>query len=125
MTVMGAELTFTDAAVVAITGADMGATLNGTRTDMYKALCVQAGDVLKLGFAMNGCRSYLAVRGGIGTDPVMGSRATMLGKNFGGYKGRKLQKDDVLEIDSLEELAAADPKYLPVLTEKEAEHEKA
>ena len=98
MTVMGAELTFTDPAVVALTGADMGATLNGTKTDMYRALCVQAGDVLKLGFAMSGCRTYLAVRGGIGTDPVMGSRATMLGKNFGGYKGRKLQKDDVLEI---------------------------
>ena len=98
MTVMGAELTFTDSAVVALTGADMGATLNGTKTGMYRALCVQAGEVLKLGFAMSGCRTYLAVRGGIGTDPVMGSRATMLGKNFGGYKGRKLQKDDVLEI---------------------------
>ncbi len=98
MTVMGAELTFTDAAVIALAGADMGATLNGTKTDMYRALCVQAGDVLKLGFALSGCRTYLAVRGGIGTEPVMGSRATMIGKNFGGYKGRKLQKDDVLEI---------------------------
>ena len=35
-----------------------------------------------------------------------------------------IRKEDVLEIDSLEELAAADPSYLRFLKEKEAEHEK-
>ena len=111
MTVMGAELTFTDPAVVAITGADMGATLNGNRTAMYRALPVQAGDILKFGFAMKGCRTYLAVRGGIGVEPVMGSRATMLGKNFGGFKGRKLQKDDRLEIRPCTEALAHPETY--------------
>ena len=98
MTVMGAELKFTAPAVIALTGADMGAMLNGVKAGTYKALPVQAGDVLKLGFAMSGCRAYLAVSGGIDVKPVMGSRATMLGKNFGGLDGRKLQKDDVLEV---------------------------
>ena len=117
MTVMGAELTFTDPAVVAITGADMGATLNGNRTAMYRALPVQAGDILKFGFAMKGCRTYLAVRGGIGVEPVMGSRATMLGKNFGGFKGRKLQKDDRLEIRPCTEALAHPETYF---TDEEA-----
>ena len=36
-----------------------------------------------------------------------------------------IRRDDVREIDSLEELAAADPSYRPVLLQKEAEHEKA
>ena len=111
MTVMGAELTFTDPVLVAITGADMGATLNGKRVAMYRALSVQAGDILKFGFAMKGCRTYLAVRGGIGVEPVMGSRATMLGKNFGGFKGRKLQKDDRLEIRPCTEALAHPETY--------------
>lgn len=105
MTVMGAELKFTAPAVIALTGADMQPTLNGVKAGMYQALCVQAGDVLKCGFAASGCRGYLAVRGGIDVKPVMGSRATMLGKSFGGFDGRKLEKDDVLEIRPAEELA--------------------
>jgi len=35
-----------------------------------------------------------------------------------------IQKEDVLEIDSLAELAAADPSYYCFLSEKEADHEK-
>ena len=98
MTLMGAEIRFTAPHVISLTGADMGASLNGAKAPMYRALRVNSGDILKLGFAARGCRSYLAVRGGIDVKPVMGSRATMLGKQFGGYQGRKLQKDDILEI---------------------------
>ena len=98
MTLMGAELKFTDAALIALTGADMGASLSGVKADRYRALQVKTGDVLKLGFALSGCRGYLAVRGGIDVKKVMGSRSTMIGKNFGGFEGRKLMKGDVLKI---------------------------
>ena len=40
-------------------------------------------------------------------------------------QNRQIYWDDVREIDSLEELAAADPSYRPVFLQKEAEHEKA
>ena len=98
MTLMGAELKFTDAALIALTGADMGASLSGVKADRYRALQVKTGDVLKLGFALSGCRGYLAVRGGIDVKKVMGSRSTMIGKSFGGFEGRKLMKGDVLKI---------------------------
>ena len=98
LTLMGGEYQFLSSHVIALAGADMNPMLNGKKAGMYKALCVNAGDVLKLGFAASGCRCYMAVRGGIDVKPVMGSRSTMVGKQFGGYEGRKLQKDDVLQI---------------------------
>ena len=52
----------------------------------------------KTGFALSGCRAYLAVNGGIDVPRVMGSRATMIGKSFGGFEGRRLEKGDVLGI---------------------------
>ena len=98
MTLMGGEYQFQDPHVIALAGADMNPMLNGKKADMYKALAVKSGDVLKLGFAAAGCRCYLAVYGGIDVKPVMGSCSTMVGKQFVGYDGRKLQKDDVLEV---------------------------
>ena len=98
MTIMGAELEFLSPHMIALAGADMGAVLNGSRIGMYQAVPVNKGDVLKLGFALSGCRCYLAVRGGIDVKPVMGSRSTMIGKSFGGFEGRKLQKDDILSV---------------------------
>ena len=98
MTVMGAELKFTSPAVIALAGADMGASVNGQKVPMYQAVSLRAGDVLKTGFALSGCRAYLAVNGGIDVPRVMGSRATMIGKSFGGFEGRRLEKGDVLGI---------------------------
>lgn len=98
MTLMGGEYQFQDSHVIALAGADMNPMLNGKKAGMYKAIPVKSGDVLKLGFAAAGCRCYMAVYGGIDVKPVMGSRSTMVGKQFGGYDGRKLQKDDVLNV---------------------------
>ena len=100
MTLMGGEFEFDAPCVVALAGADMGALLNGGKAAMYRAFPVCAGDILKLSFVKGGCRGYLAVRGGIDVKPVMGSRATMVGKKFGGFNGRKLEKGDILGIRS-------------------------
>jgi biotin-dependent carboxylase-like uncharacterized protein len=98
MTLMGGEYQFLSPHVIALTGADMKPVINGKKADMYRALSVNSGDILRLGFASAGCRCYLAVHGGIDVKPVMGSRSTMVGKQFGGYEGRKLQKDDLLKV---------------------------
>lgn len=98
-TIMGPTIQFDGPAVVAVTGGDCGPTLNGKQVSMYRAFQVKAGDVLKLGMVKNGCRSYLAVAGGIKVPVLMNSKCTMVGKNFGGYEGRKLQKGDELELE--------------------------
>ncbi len=72
--------------------------LNGTAMPLYEAVEVHAGDTLVCGFAMTGCRGYLAVAGGFAVEPVLGSRSTNLKCGLGGYEGRALKTGDVLEL---------------------------
>jgi len=44
-----------------------------------------------------GCRAYLCVSGGVDVPLVMGSRSTHVRSRIGGYKGRALQKGDIVE----------------------------
>jgi antagonist of KipI len=94
MTVTGPHLAVLTQTVVALAGADMGATLNHRPVDNWSALSVSAGDVLAVNQVRSGCRGYLAVAGGIDVPVVMGSRSTCLGAALGGLAGRVLQKGD-------------------------------
>lgn len=82
--------------VVAITGADVDLRIDGVPMPTWTTLPVRAGQVVTVGPALAGARSYLAVRGGIGTPKVMGSRATYLPSAIGGVAGRELQAGDML-----------------------------
>jgi antagonist of KipI len=97
-TLLGPRLEFTDARVVAITGADMAPTLNGAPTPTWESLTVQAGDVLRLGPVRRGVRTYVAVGGGIQTPLVLESRATYPRGRLGGLEGRALRKGDRLPL---------------------------
>lgn len=96
MTLMGATLEFLADSWAALTGADMGAKLNGQPAPRYRAFPVRQGDVLQLGFVTEGCRSYLAVWGGVAVPVVYGSRSTNLKCALGGFQGRALKAGDQL-----------------------------
>ncbi len=98
LTLYGAQIRFSDEAVIAVTGADMNPVINGEAVEMYRALKVRTDDVLALGMAAAGCRAYIAVRGGIDVEPVMNSRSTDLKAKIGGFMGRKLSQGDILKI---------------------------
>lgn len=95
-TVLGPALRFDQENVIALTGADMQPVLNGRPCPMYQAVAVRAGDLLKLGAARTGCRTYIAFAGGLDVPLVMGSRATALQNRVGGFQGRKLAKGDAV-----------------------------
>lgn len=95
-TVLGPALRFDQENVIALTGADMQPVLNGRPCPMYQAVAVRAGDLLKLGAAKTGCRTYIAFAGGLDVPLVMGSRATALQNRVGGFQGRKLAKGDAV-----------------------------
>jgi len=59
---------------------------------------VKPGDVLSFEVITNGCRLYIAFRGGIEVPGVMGSKSTYLRGELGGFKGRALQAGDELNI---------------------------
>ncbi|MGH7415706.1 MAG: biotin-dependent carboxyltransferase family protein [Candidatus Rokuibacteriota bacterium] len=97
-TVIGPRLEFTDERLVAVTGADMAPTVNGSAVPVWQGLRVHAGDVLRLAPARSGVRAYLAVAGGIETPLVLGSRATYVRGRLGGLEGRALRKGDRLPL---------------------------
>lgn len=98
MTVLGPQLLFQEDAVVAVTGADFGAAINGDPLPRCQAVAVKSGDLLTFGPARNGARGYLAIAGGLDLPEVMESKATLVRNGVGGYKGRKLQEGDELKL---------------------------
>ncbi|MDR3592915.1 MAG: biotin-dependent carboxyltransferase family protein [Negativicutes bacterium] len=107
MTLTGDSLRFEKETFAAVSGADMQATLNGEPVANWSAFPVPAGSVLTFGYAQEGCRSYLAVNGGIDVPLVLGSRSTYTRAAVGGLEGRKLRAGDVLKIGGQALLAGA------------------
>lgn len=63
-------------AVIAVAGARCDLFVGGVRTRSGVPVRVAAGQVVRVGPAQDGARSYLAVRGGIAVPEVLGSRST-------------------------------------------------
>ncbi len=100
ITMAGPTLRFTKDMLVAITGAHLSPRINHTPVGLWKPVLVRQGSELTFGAPLQGCRAYLAVAGGIKTDPVLGSRSTYLRASIGGYKGRALQSGDIIDSDA-------------------------
>ena len=98
-TMTGPCLRFRFEAQIALTGADMGARLDGVPVSTGKVVAVRSGQVLEMGKAEDGCRGYLAVSGGIDVPEYLGSQSTFTLGQFGGHGGRSLVAGDVLEIE--------------------------
>lgn len=104
-TLQGPVLQFHSEAVIALTGADCQATLDGEVVPLWQPVTVKAGQTLAYGRAQAGCRAYLAVRNGIDVPQYLGSRSTFALGQFGGHAGRTLKVADLLPI-SRPQLAA-------------------
>ena len=95
-TLIGPTLEFTSSTIIAITGGDFQPVLNGEPVEMYRALYINKGDILKFGSARTGSRGYIAFSSYLNIPVVMGSRCTNLKSSLGGFKGRKLQAGDYI-----------------------------
>jgi biotin-dependent carboxylase-like uncharacterized protein len=98
MTLHGGTFSFPMGAVLALTGSDFHATLDGVRVAPWTWVPVDLGQTLRVGPTLSGARCYLCVRGGISVEPFLGSASTHLLSGFGGYEGRALRKGDMLTI---------------------------
>ncbi len=100
MTLSGPTLRFRSGTVLALAGARMKATLNGAPVAFLQPVTVPAGSELRMGSIDGpGCRTYLAVRGGIDVPAYLGSRSTFMLGRFGGHGGRALRAGDVLPVE--------------------------
>ncbi|MFI6321867.1 biotin-dependent carboxyltransferase family protein [Nonomuraea sp. NPDC050556] len=91
LTFGGAVLRFADAAWVALAGAACPVSLGGMNAPFW----VPAGYELRFGNPPHGLRTYLAVRGGIAVEPVLGSRST---DSLSGLGPPPLRKGTVLPV---------------------------
>jgi urea carboxylase len=109
MTTMGARLRFDAEVVVALTGGDMGATLDGAPVPQWRAFTAPGGSTLRMGAIKGGgARAYLAIAGGVDVPKFLGSRGTFMLGGFGGHGGRALRAGDIVHL-SPRSNAQADP----------------
>jgi len=102
ITMSGPLLRFNCEAVVAVTGAPIALTLEGTSVPMNTALLIPGGATLHLGSISGaGARSYLCLRGGLQVPDYLGSKSTFTLGQFGGHGGRALRAGDVLHLPAL------------------------
>ena len=99
ITFSGPTLKFNCDSVIAITGAAMEARLGDELLPQWQSIIVKAGAILQFGKTIgHGCRTYLAISGGIQVTDYLGSKSTFILGQFGGQTGRALRSGDVLHI---------------------------
>jgi len=117
MTLLGGTFVFPKGAIIALTGADFGATLDGVAVPLWTSLELSAEQTLRTAATHSGARCYLCVSGGIDEKPFLGSVSTHLLSGLGGHQGRPLRKGDVLKI-----AAASSPFRKRTVTARALDH---
>ena len=95
-TMTGPGLRFLSDAMIAITGANMRPRIDGIPVPMWQSVHVQKGSTLRLGSAVEGSRTYIAIQGGLDVPVYLDSCSTFILGKFGGHGGRTLQMGDML-----------------------------
>lgn len=115
---LGPTLTFTDSRTIAITGANMNPSINGNPIAMWQSIAVKAGDILELKFAVRGARTYIAISGGINSEPWLGSRATFHKAGVGGVSGHAIKEGDQLPLSAGGDFSAlqVNPDFIPQMS---------
>lgn len=84
--------------VVAVTGGVCEVLVDGQKTPMWQAVPLKKGSKLSVGKITNGCRAYIAVKGGLDVPLYLGSRSTFGQGKIGGYNGRPLKYGDLISV---------------------------
>ena len=95
-TIKGPKIRFHQNTFIALTGAKMKAKLDGVEVDYYTPIKVNEGNILEMGIIQNGCRTYLAVCGGIKTEKILESRSQFKGVTI----NDRIFKKTLLPIDN-------------------------
>lgn len=93
LTMIGPEIEFLSDGLIALGGAEFAGCA------AWQPVRVTAGQRIKFGAAVSGCRGFLAVAGGLDVPPVLGSRSTYARARIGGWAGRALQAGDELPVN--------------------------
>lgn len=98
VTLIGPEIMFKGEGIIAITGGDLSPKLNGESIQMWRSIRILDGDILSFGKVNKGCRSYIAILGGLHVSEILGSKSTFIRGKYGGIEGRPLIKGDMIPV---------------------------
>jgi antagonist of KipI len=98
VTLLGPEMISEGDTTMAIAGALFEVTCDDRPIAIGSSFHVTRGQRIRFGRIVQGARAYVAVAGGIQTDPILGSRATHLVSRMGGFNGRALATGDRVPI---------------------------
>ncbi|MFP3122395.1 biotin-dependent carboxyltransferase family protein [Ectobacillus funiculus] len=104
VTLVGPKLLFEKDTLISICGGDLSPHIDGCIVPLWRPVLVKSGSILQFGAPKLGCRSYIAVAGGIDVPTVMGSSSTYIRGEFGGLEGRNVKEGDRLFIGKASEL---------------------
>jgi KipI family sensor histidine kinase inhibitor len=97
-TLSGPEIRIDNGAVIAVTGANLGARLDAEEVPLHRPIRCRPGAVLRFGERRAGARAYIAFSGGLTVPAVLGSRATHTHCGLGGVNGRPVVAGDRLPL---------------------------
>jgi antagonist of KipI len=95
---------FQSSVLIGLTGADFTPLINGVPVPAWKPIIVPQESLLTFKGKKFGQRCYLAVRGGFKGEQWLNSVSTNVKVGKGGMSGRKLLKNDVIEVADAERL---------------------
>lgn len=98
ITLSGPALRIHRTTSIAITGADIDATLDGRALPGWRRIDLPKGAEIRFGGCRRGSRACLALRGGLLVPELLGSRSTDLRAGFGGVEGRALRAGDRIAL---------------------------
>lgn len=88
---------------IAVTGAPVGISVGQQTMAMNTSFLLPANTPLTLTRPSRGVYTYVSVAGGITTEPVLGSRSTVVRERLGGMSGRALCVGDRLPLGDTED----------------------
>lgn len=118
-TLSGPTILFPAGGRIAITGADMGATLDGAPLATGAVHAIPAGSSVRFGTIIGpGTRTYILFAGGLTVPSYLGSCSTFTLGRFGGVAGRQVRAGDTIGLSAQANRAGSAPqaKSLPHLT---------
>jgi len=92
------QILFTEDALISITGGDFTPEINNKPAPAWHPVLVRKNATLTFSGCRWGSRAYLAVQGSIYVEKWLNSSSTNLKAGAGGWRGRRLEKGDVLSF---------------------------
>jgi len=111
--VAGGALRFNGPATVAVGGAAVEATLDGTPLIPNAAQAIRGGAELRVLRFLRGRFLYVAIAGGVDVPLVLGSRSTLAAAALGGHEGRRVRTGDMLPVGAATPFAVQPGATIP------------